>query len=274
MKKFFVPGNISLIFKICKDPDPRVAGSLGVGFTINKGVEVSIQKSKKIEVYWNNKIIDLPTVTSVIQKLIPPSIAVFIESELPLGCGFGLSGASALGTTYAINDQFNLNKSKLELAKIAHVAEVENGTGLGDVVNEYYTGFLLKTVPSSEFKVRNIPISNIPIYVKYFSKISTKEIITNEDRKAAIDKAGEKTISKINDLRLRIKEDVEQKELFSKILIIAKEFAIKSGLLKDQHVIRTIQKIESDGGRATMIMLGNAVVADIPFKGSTKLLIS
>ena len=69
---------------------------------------------------------------------------------------------------------------KKELAKIAHIAEVENGTGLGDVVNQFYGGFLLKPMPSSKFIVKKLPIKNKFIYYKIFNKLDTKKIITNK----------------------------------------------------------------------------------------------
>ena len=50
--------------------------------------------------------------------------------------------------------------SKKELAFIAHVAEVENGTGLGDVINQYYGGFLAKYAPSYKFEAVRLPIKN------------------------------------------------------------------------------------------------------------------
>ena len=62
-------------------------------------------------------------------------------SSLPLGYWFGISGASALATAYALNRLLKLKKSNKELAIIAHIAEVESKTGLGDVTNQYYWGF-------------------------------------------------------------------------------------------------------------------------------------
>ena len=102
---------------------------------------------------------------------------------MPLGCGFGLSGASALAAAYALNSLLNLKKPKKELAFIAHVAEVENGTGLGDVVNQYFGGFLVKYDSSYKFKIKKMPINNKKVYCKYFSGISTKRVISNNKLK-------------------------------------------------------------------------------------------
>src|SRR5258706_12865492 len=145
--KAFAPGNISCIFKVCEHDSahPAKMGSIGLGFTIDKGVTVEVSKSDETEIFFNNKKIDFPTVESVIKNLPTPFIKggkggfrIHISSPLPLGCGFGLSGASALATAYALNELLGLGREQLELAKIAHAAEVENKTGLGDVTNQYF----------------------------------------------------------------------------------------------------------------------------------------
>jgi hypothetical protein len=49
---------------------------------------------------------------------------------------------------------------------------------------------------------------------------------------------------------------------------------VNSGLLRDKKTIQTIKNIEKNNGNASMIMLGNAVFSDKPFKGAIKLRIS
>ena len=51
--KAFAPGNISCIFVIKKSKNPAKSGSLGLGFTVNKGVFVTIKKLNNIKT--NNK---------------------------------------------------------------------------------------------------------------------------------------------------------------------------------------------------------------------------
>jgi len=41
-------------------------------------------------------------------------------------------------------------------------------------------------------------------------------------------------------------------------------------LLQNKDVLSAISKIESKGGHASMIMLGNSVFSDIPFEGASK----
>lgn len=270
--KAFAPGNISCIFSIQKKQNPENSGSKGVGFTINSGVIVKVRKiNKNLKniIYFNNKKIYFPTINCLIKKLTNETLEVKIKSKLPLGCGFGLSGASAIATSYAINHLFNLGKTNYELAKIAHISEVENGTGLGDVVNQYFGGFLIKNVPSYKFQFKKIPMNNRRIYYKVFGKLDTKSIITNEKSEKKINYAAYASLKKIN---LLLKKN--NKNLLEKIIKISKEFALKSGLLKNKHIIEFIKKIEKDKSSATMIMLGNSMFSNKPFKGSRSAMIS
>ena len=166
--KSFAPANVSCIFGIEHDNNPRKAGSVGVGFCLSEGVAVKAIKDKETSVKFNKKIIDFPTVNTVIEILTNKTARIEIESSLPLSCGFGLSGASGLATAYALNKLFNLNTPKKELAFIAHAAEVENGTGLGDVINQYYGGFLAKYAPSYKFEAVRLPIKNKAVYFLIF----------------------------------------------------------------------------------------------------------
>src|SRR3989338_6009142 len=228
--KAFAPGNISCVFVIKKTKNPATSGSLGMGFTVNKGVTATIKKIsndkkriKKLSNYiksnkkiiinnkknpknnkniicFNNKKINFPTVDSVIEKLTDEKVIVDIKSGLPLGYGFGISGAAALATAYALNKLLNLKKSKKQLAMIAHIAEVENGTGLGDVINQYFGGFLVKYESSYKFKITRLPIKNRAVYCRYFSPIGTKKVISDEKIKNRINNAGTMALNKIKAL--------------------------------------------------------------------------
>ena len=140
----FAPGNISCVFKIIPYQDPAKMHSLGMGFTVAEGVEVTVTASRQWEIVFNGRQIHLPTVGSLVGKLTARTMRIEIVSRLPLSCGFGLSGASALATAYAINALFELGLSQEDLAMAAHVAEVENLTGLGDVCAQYHGGCLAK----------------------------------------------------------------------------------------------------------------------------------
>ena len=180
-----------------------------------------------------------------------------------------MSGASALATAYAVNKLLNLRKNPKELALIAHTADAENRTGLGDVVNQFFGGICIKFKPSSHFIVEKLQFNNTDIYCRYFSQISTKSVITNPKLKNKINKAALTALIKTKRL---IKNNKEVK--LSQIIRISKEFSKESGLLNDKKTVETIKKIEKRHGNASMIMLGNGVFSDIPFTKSINLKIS
>jgi pantoate kinase len=266
--KAFSPGNVSCIFRVIDNKNPLKKHSLGVGFTVDKGVVVSVSIGKKTSMTFNNKKIKLPTVMSVVKKLTDKPVKVEIKSGVPLGAGFGVTGASAIATAYALNKLLKLGKSKKELAMVAHTAEVENGTGLGDVGGEYNGGFNVKFKRGQPLKGVSLGISGNDIYYKFFSKISTKKIINNENKKKKLNKAGDKALKSIK--KLVNNKKTNKKLKFRKIIQISKEFSANSGLMVDKKVKNLIKKIENKGGNASMIMLGNAVFSDIPFPGSKK----
>ncbi len=234
-----------------------------MGFTIDKGASVWVSEGDSNTAYYNKQKINFQTVELVIKKLTKKKIRVEISSPLPLGAGFGMSGASALATAYALNKLLNLDMEKKELAMIAHCAEVEAGSGLGDVVNQFYGGFLAKFEPSWKFRVKRIKMEGKKVFCKFFSKISTKKIITNRKKRNIINIAGKKALSSLGKMMKR-----KKKPLFAELIALSKTFALESGLLSDTRVLSIIEGIEGRNGHASMIMLGNSVFSDRPFPGS------
>ena len=263
----FAPASISCFFKAYKHKNPRWAGSYGVGFTVDGGVVATVSRnSPSHKIFFNNKPINFPTVRSVLAVLGVQPLKVELQSELPLGCGFGLSGASALATAYAVNKLLGLKKTNKELAIFAHTAEVENKTGLGDVTNQYYGGFFLKARPSSHFIVERLPIEHTYVYCKVFSKLLTKAILTDKSLHKTINEAADAAILTTKQL-LTGKQTI----LLRDIITIAKKFVVGSRLLRHKKTQETIKQIEKKGGSASMIILGNTVYSDIPFPGAIKL---
>jgi len=263
--KAFAPGNVSCIFRIVDNKNKSKRHSLGVGFTVNKGVIVKASKSNKTKIYANGKKIRFPTIKTVIKELTQKPVKIEIKDQLPSGAGFGISGASALATAYALNKLLNLKKSKKELAIIAHKAEVINSTGLGDIGGQFNGGFNMKIKRGKPLEVVNLGINNANIYYTFFSRIQTKKVINSRLKKRRINKAGDRALKRIKSLKNKTLKDV---------IRISKDFALESNLLKNKNVKCRIKQIENKGGNASMIMLGNAVFADIPFKNCKKIKIS
>lgn len=270
MASAFAPGNISCVFKIIPHDDPAQMHSLGMGFTIKEGVQVTVSEYHETKVLFNGEDINFPTVNTVVNRLIQNTdtagIKVHLTSPLPLGCGFGLSGAAALATAYAINKLIALRKENKELAMIAHVAEVENRTGLGDVCSQYHGGCLVKLKEGAPLVADKLPIPEQPIYYRYFGPIHTSEVLRNSEQTKRINCAADTALAALQ----KLTHTKMRHELFTACFAVAKQFSVESGLLSDARVIDTIAEIEAAGGVASMIMLGNGVFSTHAFDGATE----
>ncbi|MBW2988856.1 hypothetical protein KY358_00905 [Candidatus Woesearchaeota archaeon] len=281
----FAPGNVSCIFRIVGDKDLSKRHSLGVGFTLDKGVIVKAEAGRtgRTEIYADGKRIVFPTVMDVIGALTKQPVRIEIRDQLPAGAGFGISGASALASAYAINSLLGLGKDKKELAMIAHSSEAANGTGLGDVGGQFHGGFNMKLKKGKPLEGVSFGVEGIDVYYRLISRIKTKDIINDTVKARRINKAGDRALKKAAGLFLQAKRSRKaegrlsikaKKELLGRVIRISKDFSAESGLLTDKRVKNLIKAVEDNGGNASMMMLGNAVFADIPFRGCSKAKIS
>ncbi len=260
----FAPANVSCFFSIYGNRTFSSKGSLGAGFTLDRGVTVTVQKASKNEILVRGKKSAFPTVLSVVKKLGCDPVTVEIRNGFPFGCGFGMSGASALAAAYAINDLFDLRKTKKELALIAHESEVENGTGLGDVGGQFNGGIMLKTRKGKPLDVQTFPVQQEELYYKVFGEIETKTVITDKEKMNQINRAGTKAL----------RSALKSKGSLESLMKIAHAFAVESKLLRSKKILGVVSSVEKKGGFASMIMLGEAVMSTIPFRGSKRATIS
>lgn len=234
-QKVYCPGSISLIFKV------HPGGSTGVGFTIDKGVVAIAKNSTKNNISFNGKSIKFPTVADIIDKLTDKPVSINLQSPLPLGCGFGLSGASALSTAKVINKLFNLRKSKKELLEIAYNAEIKNKTGLGTVVTQSLRGCIIKHAPGLNPKITRLPFNGQKLYCEIIGKLETPGIIGNK-----------KNLKKINAAADRALSAITEKISFTTLMDISSNFAKESSLVK---IARLNLPTSS-----TMLMLGRVIL--------------
>ena len=260
----FAPGNVSGVFKIVRDDDPRRMHSLGMGFTVLHGVTATVSEAPAVEIAFNGLVFDFATVRHVVEALVDRPVKVALESALPLSGGFGLSGASALATAYALDAGFELGLDERSLAMAAHVAEVTNLTGLGDVCGQFHGGCLAKLVPGDPLAAVALPVAGQTVFYRYFSPIRTREIIGDPGHAGRINAAADAALA---DLAVLAEREVPE---FPEYVAIAKRFSVASGLLRHPGVRRTIAEVEAAGGAASMVMLGNAVFSTVAFEGASE----
>lgn len=127
---------------------PLETGSLGAGLLIEPGVTAIARKCESqgvsLRIVIEGKDLDkVPTTITKLLKILeartPDATGVIeVYSPLPLSVGYAVSAGLALGVSISYSLLSPARRISLEeAARIAHIAEVEAGTGLGDVIAEY-----------------------------------------------------------------------------------------------------------------------------------------
>ncbi|MBI2138030.1 hypothetical protein HYU13_00420 [Candidatus Woesearchaeota archaeon] len=260
MASAFSPGNITLFFGIVKNKDPMKMCSIGVSFAVSRGAWAIAKRSEKMIIRVDGRKKRFPTVKTALNLLSGHPVEVAITTELPLGCGYGMSGACALAAVLAANKELGLKNSRKALALLAHRAEVMHKTGLGSVTAEYLGGFLVREKKGKPLAARKIDVPKRRLFYASLGPISTMKTLTDPKMAGKINRSCRVAFRKFNSL--------ENTPSYDSIFRIGKEFASAAGLLKDPKLISSIKDIESKGGSAAMNMLGKSIISTIPFNGS------
>ena len=256
----FAPANLSLVFQTYDAENSSERGSLGIGFTLTSGVCATAMPAQRNEIRVGDENWEFPTVAQVVRSLTARPLRIDIQADHPFGCGFGMSGASALAAAYAVDQALELHQTEAELNLLAHVAEVENATGLGDVGGQVNGGIMIKSKPLHPLEVEKLPIPPREVHVRVLGPISTREVISSEKKLQKINRAGKEI------MRAVVASDSTPD--FERLLQLSRQFAERSGLLQSERLRHLMDSVTADGGQASMIMLGEALVATIPFAES------
>ncbi|MFC7042446.1 pantoate kinase [Halonotius sp. GCM10025705] len=249
----FVPGHITGFFSAHTATTCAQAGSRGAGITLTDGVEVTVSPGSGLRL--NGEVIEMLPVADVCTRL-GVDAAVDATTSLPLGAGFGVSGALALGTALAANAVFDCGKTENELITLAHCAEVDAGTGLGDVVAQARGGLPIRIDPGSPSHGRldGLPARPQIEYVT-FGEISTETVLSGDTDE--LTRAGESALSHL----------LEWPTL-DRFMTASREFAAEAGLVTDEvaAALDAVDEVGGDTGNdihtgAAMAMLGNTVFA-------------
>jgi len=148
----FAPGHLTGLFQICVEPeDPILKGARGSGVSLTQGTYTTVNaepsETPSHTVIINGEDIrDAVISENVLSKYQPQltephRIVVEHVIETPITAGFGSSGGGALSLSLALNKALGTGLTRVEAAQIAHVAEIECGTGLGSVFAADSGGF-------------------------------------------------------------------------------------------------------------------------------------
>jgi len=259
--KAFSPGHITGFFQICDQPDDMLSkGSRGAGVSITRGVttKVHVEKSAKTSVkimingnITNSALVSKHVVDAFLSR-VGGSYKILVEHDVrvPIGCGFGSSGAGALSLALALNEVFDLNLSRLEAAQIAHVAEVECKTGLGTVIAETFGGLEIRVKSGAPGvgQLKSIPINdNHVVACLSLGSIPTKKVLTNETSRQRINELGGNLVDKL-----------VRHSTVSNFMKFSRRFAEHVGLIP-KRLRAVLEETDRAGLTCSMAMLGETL---------------
>ncbi|MCD6380937.1 MAG: hypothetical protein J7L50_01245 [Candidatus Odinarchaeota archaeon] len=257
----FCPGHITGFFEIRDFHEELVKkGSRGAGVSIDKGITTRVKLDeglKGIHVYINGKRSDAPVTKKVVDYFtkefdLDGGIEINHNSQVPIGCGFGASGAGALSTSFALNLVLKSGLTALEAAKYAHMAEVECRTGLGDVITEYYGGFEIRKregAPGIGLVDRIIVPKNVSVLCVSIGPLETKSILSDKGMRERINSLGRDMV------------DVLLKDpTLENLMKLSRKFSEDVGLM-DELMREIIEEVEKEGLMGSMVMLGRSIFA-------------
>ena len=181
----FSPGHITGFFEICDtSPNPYEQGSRGAGLNLSLGafstVEIIEEKKKRIDIILNGKYHGAPVTRYAVDRLLGKRnlhVVARVETQLPLGQGFGMSAAGSLSTTWALGHLLHLSSKEVLVA--AHCAEVELRTGLGDVAAMSVGGFEIRETPGIGGRILSFPCDKAIVATVVGPTVRTGDILGN-----------------------------------------------------------------------------------------------
>lgn len=240
----FAPGSVTGIFA---PPPPGGARtrSRGASFATEDGVIAEVAPSEETTIRLDGEPTSVEPVSGILDTL-GVTASVDLELAIPIGAGFGASGAATLASALAANAEFGLDRSREALLRAAHDAEVAAGTGLGDVFIQEAGGLrwssgegdeLASATPSDRIEYRS------------FGPISTAEVLGEEV-----------TMDRIRDVGTRVLDQLPARPTMREFTARSWTFATEIGLVTDR-VRETVERVQDAGGEASMGMLGETVFA-------------
>lgn len=272
----FCPAHVTGFFKANLGENQEVAekfGSMGAGFSIKEGVTTKViissgnnQHSKfriSIKGFQSDKTDVSEFVLKEFLKL-GNFEDVFFDIEhqisIPVGYGLGSSGAVALSLSYALDQVLELKLDKIEIGKIAHIAEINCKTGLGDVLASYHGGFEIRVKPGAPGigKVEKINVDNISIIMICFSPISTNKFIQEH-------------LSKINGLGGKMVNKLLESKDYDNFQDMSLEFAKYINVMTPR-MQKLIEELSLNGIKSGIALFGETVFTMIPKISKNKVL--
>lgn len=255
----FCPGHItSLFYPPEPGPTPETTGSRGAGMCISLGARASV----RVESANVTSIAPLgdtrlnPVVVMALGEYLqhapdPVQVYLGLDLELPVGQGFGMSGAMTFASLVALEGELGLVDGNIDaLLALAHSAEVAFSTGLGDVVAQAKGGIDVRVreglPPSGEVRVLR---QTANLLVAWGSEpLHTRSVLEDPGARKRLERACRPHLETLDGT-----PDLEW------LLEAGWAFAQEAGLVSE--AVKLMATVCTAHGRASQVMLGNSVFA-------------
>ncbi|MFQ6012364.1 MAG: pantoate kinase [Thermoplasmata archaeon] len=206
----------------------------------------------RVTVRLNGHLEPAETTERAVELSVEEPLEVLVDSEvqLPVGQGFGMSGAGALSTLLALNDALGEPRSRDAIIGLAHRAEVEARTGLGDVYPQALGGLDIRERPGAppHGRVHRVPVEAEVVLGVLGPPSYTKAILDNPMVRQSVDGVGKRAVD-----RFLSRRDLDS--FFRLSWLFARQTLLATTEIQ-AAVLRA-----SPYGKASMCFLGNAVFA-------------
>lgn len=235
----FAPASVTAVFAPSEDGQT----TRGASFALEDGVTVAVESAAESTVTVDGAEAPFEPVEGVLDRL-GVTASVDVVPDIPLGAGFGSSGAATLATALAAAELFDLHLARYDLVEHARAAEVDAGTGLGDVYIQD-TGGLRYDVGEGRERVE----TDVPVEYVSYGGIPTEDVLGDSEMMARVRREGASVLESLSEPPT-MREVIERSWPFARALD-----------LPTDQVVADVERATDAGGVATMAMLGETVVA-------------
>jgi pantoate kinase len=264
----FCPGHITALF-YAPPPGPsrERTGSRGAGLSISLGAYAKVRavRGEGFGILPGDGTRLAPTVATALGNYLslartPVELQLDLELDLPVGQGFGMSGAMALAAVLAAEGELGLLRGDAaRAAALAHAAEVEFRTGLGDVVAQLRGGLEIRRRPGlpPHGEVVTTPHEGEVLIAWTDEPLHTSSVLGDPGARARLERAA-----------LPRLDAAPETPTLEWLLEEGWAFAQEAGLASP--AVREMVEACLPHGRASQVMLGNSIFAagDIAAMGS------
>jgi pantoate kinase len=272
----FCPSLVTGFFKANLDENhgvPEIFGSMGAGFSIQEGFTTKVvisprtNQNSKFKISTKGFQSDKTDVSEfVLNEFLKlgnfEDSFFYIEHQIsiPVGYGLGSSGAVALSLSYALDQVLETKLDRVEIGKIAHNAEINCKTGLGDVLASYHGGFEIRIKPGAPGigQIEKIDAKNVSIIMICFSPISTNKFLQEQ-------------LSIINGLGGKMVNKLLQSKDYNNFQDMSLEFA-KYVKVMTPRMEKLIEELSLNGIKSGIALFGETVFSMIPKEFENKVI--